>query len=239
MLDKLQSPCINSKLKAMFAKRLSNEDLEELLRQNNLKSAVNILKTKIKDLNEISENIDRIELEQALDNIYIYDIKKIYKYLSEDEKYMFNKFIMKYEIECIKNVYRNLNPATRRHDLIEIENWTKNIFVDLSGITKVENIEQFLEILKNKKYFKYIKEELENEDKENILKVFSLESKLDKYYFKTMYEIAKSDKNLLDIIGQQIDLLNILWIYRTKKYYKLDYIQTKKKLFDVAYKIKK
>lgn len=41
------------------------------------------------------------------------------------------------------------------------------------------------------------------------------------------------------MFGIQIDLLNIIWIYRAKKYYSLDEEQLRKIIIDVTYKLSK
>ena len=45
-ISAIKYPSINAKLKGMYAKRLKNDDLQDLAKQNNLKSAVAILKNK-------------------------------------------------------------------------------------------------------------------------------------------------------------------------------------------------
>ena len=59
----------------------------------------------------------------------------------------------------------------------------------------------------------------QNNDKIN---VFEIENEIDKKYFENLYDKVKSNKNLKKIIGSEIDLLNIEWIIRVKKYYNFD-----------------
>ena len=49
-ISAIKYPSINAKLKGMYAKRLKDDDLQDLAKQNNLKSAVAILKNKSSSL---------------------------------------------------------------------------------------------------------------------------------------------------------------------------------------------
>ena len=56
------------------------------------------------------------------------------------------------------------------------------------------------------------------------LRLFDYEIALDLFYFKTLWKVKdtfnKKDREVLThTYGRQIDMLNIMWIYRTKKYY--------------------
>ena len=80
------NPSINAKLKAMYSKKLKKEDLEDLMKQNHIKDAIILLKSKIDNLEDLSNEAKRLELENALDNIIIMDIKKINQYLRGNNK---------------------------------------------------------------------------------------------------------------------------------------------------------
>lgn len=51
-----------------------------------------------------------------------------------------------------------------------------------------------------------------------------LENSIYKEYFTNLYKECKKIKNkpLIDLVGKQIDLLNILWAFRAQKYYHID-----------------
>ena len=47
-------PALNSKMKCMYANNLSQEELEEMQRQSNLKEAINFIKLKFPSLENIN-----------------------------------------------------------------------------------------------------------------------------------------------------------------------------------------
>ena len=233
MTNKLKYPALNAKMKGMYANHLNNEELEELLRQTSLKEAIYFLKTKFPSLENLSEDTHRKELEQELNNLFIVDIIKLCKYLNKDEIKIFMQFLSKYEINCVKNVFRNVTTnRDAKINLKNIDNWTGKMFSSINGINQVEEEKEFLEIIKSEEYysvFKKYEENIENAPLEEI------EVQLDKFYFQEIYKLSKKvNKEFQDMIGTEIDLLNIIWIYRAKKYF----YYSEKEILDIIIPIK-
>lgn len=233
MTNKLKYPALNAKMKGMYANHLNSEELEELLRQNTIKDAIYFLKSKFPSLENLDENTHRKELEQELNNLFIIDILKLCKYLNKEEIEIFMQFVSKYEINCVKNVFRNV--TTNRNakiNLRNIDNWTTKMFSSIDGINDVTEETEFLEIIKSEKYysiFKKYEDVIENAPLEKI------EVELDKFYFQEIYKLSKKvNKEFQNMIGTEIDLLNIIWIYRAKKYFNY----TEREILDITIPVK-
>ncbi len=234
-ISAIKYPSINAKLKGMYAKRLKNDDLQDLAKQNNLKSAVAILKNKSSSLNVLSEDADREQIEKVLNGEIIYDIEKIVKYLDKNDTQIFNLLISKYEIRCIKRAIKLLYSKNEYDENIKI--WTNTIFTDLKGLESIKSIDEFLKIINNTKYKKILKKYFENKNTE--YSIFEIENELDKMYLKSIYNSAGNNKNLKKMIGAKIDFTNILWIYRMKKYYNFSENKIEKSIIDINYALKK
>lgn len=234
-ISAIKYPSINAKLKGMYAKRLKNDDLQDLAKQNNLKSAVAILKNKSSSLKVLSEDADREEIEKVLNGEIIYDIEKIVKYLDKNDTQIFNLLISKYEIRCIKRAIKLLYSKNEYDENIKI--WTNTIFTDLKGLESIKSIDEFLKIINNTKYKKILKKYFVNKDTE--YSIFEIENELDKMYLKSIYNSAGNNKNLKKMIGAKIDFTNILWIYRMKKYYNFSEDKIEKSIIDINYALKK
>ena len=234
-ISAIKYPSINAKLKGMYAKRLKNDDLQDLAKQNNLKSAVAILKNKSSSLNVLSEDADREQIEKVLNGEIIYDIEKIVKYLDKNDTQIFNLLISKYEIRCIKRAIKLLYSKNEYDENIKI--WTNTIFTDLKGLESIKSIDEFFKIINNTKYKKILKKYFVNKDTE--YSIFEIENELDKMYLKSIYNSAGNNKNLKKMIGAKIDFTNILWIYRMKKYYNFSKDKIEKSIIDINYAIKK
>jgi V/A-type H+-transporting ATPase subunit C len=222
----------------MYANNLSQEELEEMQRQSNIKEAINFIKLKFPSLENINENMHRKELEQEINNLFIYEILKLVRYLTKTEKEILMQFLSKYEINCVKNVFRNV--TTNRDSKVylkNIDNWTTKIFKNINGINQITEETEFLELIKSEDYYKVFSEY--EEVIENV-PLDEIEVKLDKYYFEKIYKLAKKvNRNLLFLIGTEIDLLNVIWIYRAKKYFGYSPEETKEILIPINYKISK
>ena len=234
-ISAIKYPSINAKLKGMYSKRLKNDDLQDLAKQNNLKSAVAILKNKSSSLNVLSEDADREQIEKVLNGEIIYDIEKIVKYLDKNDTQIFNLLISKYEIRCIKKAIKLLYSKNEYDENIKI--WTNTIFTDLKGLESIKSIDEFLKIINNTKYKKILKKYFENKNTE--YSIFERENELDKMYLKSIYNSAGNNKNLKKMIGAKIDFTNILWIYRMKKYYNFSEDKIEKSIIDINYALKK
>ena len=234
-ISAIKYPSINAKLKGMYSKRLKNDDLQDLAKQNNLKSAVAILKNKSSSLNVLSEDADRKQIEKVLNGEIIYDIEKIVKYLDKNDTQIFNLLISKYEIRCIKRAIKLLYSKNEYDENIKI--WTNTIFTDLKGLESIKSIDEFLKIINNTKYKKILKKYFENKNTE--YSIFEIENELDKMYLKSIYNSAGNNKNLKKMIGAKIDFTNILWIYRMKKYYNFSEDKIEKSIIDINYALKK
>lgn len=234
-ISAIKYPSINAKLKGMYSKRLKNDDLQDLAKQNNLKSAVAILKNKSSSLNVLSEDADREQIEKVLNGEIIYDIEKIVKYLDKNDTQIFNLLISKYEIRCIKRAIKLLYSKNEYDENIKI--WTNTIFTDLKGLESIKSIDEFLKIINNTKYKKILKKYFENKNTE--YSIFEIENELDKMYLKSIYNSAGNNKNLKKMIGAKIDFTNILWIYRMKKYYNFSEDKIEKSIIDINYALKK
>ena len=203
-ISAIKYPSINAKLKGMYAKRLKDDDLQDLAKQNNLKSAVAILKNKSSSLNVLSEDADREQIEKVLNGEIIYDIEKIVKYLDKNDTQIFNLLISKYEIRCIKKAIKLLYSKNEYDENIKI--WTNTIFTDLKGLESIKSIDEFFKIINNTKYKKILKKYFENKDTE--YSIFEIENELDKMYLKSIYNSAGNNKNLKKMIGAKIDFTN-------------------------------
>ena len=238
MINKLKYPALNAKMKGMSASHLTKEELEELLRQNSLKDAIYFLKSKFPSLENIDEKTHRKELEQELNNLFILDILKLYKYLNKYEIDIFIQFLSKYELICVKNVFRNvITNRDAKINLKNIDNWTTKIFKSINGINQVIEETEFLEIIKSEKYYKVFKQ---YEDKIENIPLEEIEVELDKFYFKEIYKLSKKVNNEFEnIIGTEIDLLNIVWIYRSKKYFNYSEQEILDIIIPINYKLNK
>ena len=204
----ITSPSLNAKLKAMYSQKLKYTDLEDLTKQTSISEAIILLKSKLHDLDKLSNTARRIELENSLDTIIINDMKKIIKYLNGTNKEIFEHYILKYKINAIIKIYDNLFISNIPPSPNE---WVEELFNELKVLYTATTIDDFIEKIDDKN----IRNIFYNNTTD-----FERENALNKYYFESFLKLIKGEnKNIESLLKTQIDLLNILWTYRTKKYY--------------------
>lgn len=232
----IKYPNINAKLKAMYANRLTKENIEDMIKQNSIKNVVLLLKSKSDIFKNSDENIDRLEIEKLLDESLINDILKIKKLLNKEDNKLFDLFLRQYEIKCVKSILRKLYSEDKTNDIIvdNVKMWTNNLFREIKGIETIENFDNFFKAIERMEHYNFIKK-YQNQE---IVNIFEIENEIDKLYFEELYDSVKFNKNLKDIVGSEIDLLNIEWIIRIKKFYNFDTQRLLNMLINRYYKIK-
>ena len=237
-VSSIKYPSIHAKLSGMYASKLKKKDLEELLKQNSTKQAIVLLKSLNDSFKDLEDNSRRINLKILLDDIFIEDVKKIYRLLDKYDKPVFFKFLSIYEIKCLKSVFRKLSSNSVLNEKTnEVENWSQKLFRNIKGLENVKDYNEFLEIVKLTQYAKIFKKYEKNIEQINI---FEIENELDKFYFENVLVISKKyNNNLEDMIGKMVDLNNIIWIYRVKKYYNFSTEDARNVTIHQSYKLKK
>ena len=145
-------------------------------------------------------------------------------------------FLLQYEIKCVKSIFRKLFSDDKTDDIIvqNVKMWTNALFNDIRGIETVQNFYEFFGAIKRMKYNKILKKYQKQEN----INVFEVENEIDKLYFETLYDTVKNEVNSKKIIGSEIDLLNVLWIFRIKKYYNFESEKINQILIKRYYKLK-
>lgn len=228
MVSNVNYEVINSKCHSILGRRLSIEDYKKLLAMKTVKEIAQYIKSNtdygryftIEDIN----SIHRDYIERELNRVLIYYIDKFDNYFSGEYRDFFMTFYLRYEIYDLKKVARMIYVDgaidTKSKNLIFVD-YYKNI--DVSKVTKVKSMSELIETLSGTVYYPYLKNILEF-DRSEIL--FRFEMALDKAYFvlllKKIKKLSDKDKKaFLDIFAPYIDMMNIQWIYRGKKFYNL------------------
>lgn len=221
MINSLKYPSLVAKLKGMKAKNLTKTDIEDLLKQNNLVSVNNILKQKNYHLSGLEDNFDRIKIENELNKILIDDIEKIYKYLSSKDKEKLRIYVSEYEIDILIRILKKIKLSKIEDSEIQnIELWTERIFKELKGITRINTINEFLQYADKTDFKELLEENLKDKNIKDV-DLFMLEMKLDILYFENVFKNIK-DASSSKLIKDKIELTNIIWIYRMKKFYNME-----------------
>lgn len=231
MSNVIQYAGVNAKVKAMLGKMLSDADYEKLINKRAVQDIFDYLynHTTYKDyLSQLAgKEIHRRPFELILKKSFINDYEKIYRYLTGNIRHFFKFLFAKFEIEDIKMLLRTIlvehDEDYLRENLLYLGVYTDIPVSRLTGITTYQDL---LDVFRNTSYYATLKRFEERYKQDNNL--FPVEMTLDFNYFTELAKLAEKlsrDDYIIikDLLGTQVDLINIHWIYRIKKFYNLSY----------------
>ena len=239
---------LSTKIKAMKSKMLSVDDFVNLSEQNNISGIVAYLKKTecYGDVlaNENENSIRRHRLELLIRTSLYKDYDKIYKFSHEQQKAYLKAYFVKYIVRIIKKAIRKCYRTGNDNfeiGTIDFEIFNKKSGIDAGALFEAENIEAIIAALDKTPYSNLLKMVYQKGD----ASLFDYETVLDIYFFSHLWKTCKKalDKKDLAIIqknyGETIDMLNIIWLYRAKKYYDLSPAGLYSLVIPIHYKIKK
>lgn len=216
---------INTKIRVLKSRLLKDQDYLNLIGKNSVSEQVIYLKdnTVYRDiLCDILNFADIQQVELDLERYTISQFEKILRYFSDDYERFFRTLMLRYEVEDLKIYLRAVGrdeEIARKVCFINDNHYS----FDCNKLITSSNIHELIENLKGTIFYDVLKP-YQNEEDAKI--IFYMEMNLDRLYFKELKDqslnLGYLDKKIFeDILGENVDLLNIEWIYRGLKFYNL------------------
>lgn len=246
MTSALSYSGINTKVRAMNAWLISKEDYTQIININTVSDFIAFLK-KHPGYRELFQKYDervvhRGEAEQAFINGLYLDYASIYRFANVEQRRDLKLIFFRYEINVLKACIRLIQSNSSAYDLsIFHPFFHKHSRINIDTLSASRSMEDYIQNLKGTEYFLL----LSKISNKSGLTSFDYEMALDVYYFTKSWrlkdKILKSDsrKAFTLRIGTEIDLLNIIWIYRSKKTYDMGASDIFTYLIPVNYKLTK
>lgn len=245
---------INAKASAMLGKLLTTEDYKKILSLKNPSEIAGYLKnnTAYKELfnGMDTSKMHRDEIEVVLKEGLVKCTDRIMHYFNGQHKEFFKCFYIKHEIVDLKTaarlIYIDKDFKDLRSNLVFAGKYK---YIDMDKVVQASNINQLVEALKGTIYYPFLKNTTDENANSSL---YRIEMSLDRAFFTILEQAAaklpKEDKMIIEeLIGSYVDMLNLRWIYRGKKYYNLSneevfnysiingYVFNYKKLKDFCY----
>lgn len=220
---------IVTKIRAMESKLLTDQDFETIAGLKSVPEVIEYLKEKPAYTDYLSQmnislyhrgNVEKI-LRQSLYN----DYTKLFRFAGMQQKKFLKLYWKQHEVMLINYCLRIVfNHYEKPFDL----DYSKEIFdrysqISIDRLITSRNIEELVDNLKDTEYYAPLKKIRDSEAGS----LFDYDLALDLYYFSTLWKKEKrllkgKEKELFTRdCGTKMDLLNLQWIYRAKKYYHL------------------
>lgn len=241
----LQYSGIVTKLRAMEAKLLKPENFEEIAALHNVPEVVSYLKENsfytyvLDDLDE--SRLHRGDIEKVLIGQLYYDYAKIYRFCGLEQRRFLELYVKRYEIDlinyCLRIVINHYaEPFDLNYKKAFFDNYTQ---ISIDKLITSRTTDELIENLKGTEYYGPLKKLKDSPS----VTLFDYDLTLNQYYFTTMWKKRKKllKKKELELYtrdcGSKIDLLNLQWIYRAKKYYNMKSADIYSLLVPIQYKI--
>lgn len=218
---------ITVKIRAMQAKLLKDGDYEQIASMRSVPEVTEFLKEKPayeKYLEEMDNTLyHRGNVEKILYQSLFDDYSRIFRFGGPQQKQFLKTYWKRYEVDVINYCLRIVfNHYQIPFDLdYKKEYFDRYSQISIDELVASKNVEELVDNLAGTEYYEPLKKIREMET----ATLFDYDMALELYYFTTLW---KRQKRLLKgkelklyarDCGTKIDLLNLQWVYRAKKYY--------------------
>jgi len=228
MLKEIKYSALSGKSRAMYGKLLSKFDYNALIQKKRVSEILAYLKYNTHYstiLAEVDENnVHRVDLENALKKDIMTDYSKFRKFAVGQLKEFINVYFRKIEIESLKLILRAFEAGHVEYSVLEksLMFLTGNDTLDIPKLALSRDLEEFLSRLYGTCYYELLKPFIYDSGE---MRLFNMEMTLDLYYIRSLKTAFgklpdKADRDIVkEMMETEADILNILWIYRSKYFY--------------------
>lgn len=240
---------ITTKVRAMESHLISVSQFREMANLEDVRSAAEYLRQQpayadiFTDLDDTK--LHRRYIEQLLTLSKYRDFTKLYRFSNLSQRKFLDLYFMHYEIDIIKKCLRNVMSRQKIDlDLSMFRDFfDKHSDIDLVSLAQADNLQELIAGLEGSIYYKLLTE-TGDAMQDGTSTLFDYELKMDLLYFKTIWKakeklLSKKELKILNqCFGCHLDMLNVQWIYRSKKYYSLPTADIYALLIPVQYRLK-
>lgn len=227
------SAALITKAKSMVGKRFMDDHYEELLHKQNVGEIAGYLKHEASyhvALKDVRENyIHRGQLESILRRDLLRKVLLLFHYVQGEEKAFYALYLQQKELDLLLSQIRNIIAQNFEEGIPEIDMFLREyISFDLVALSGCKNYKEVLDVMKKSIYFDTLKRFQIKDVDERKLDYTAIENAVYQLYYKTVYQTimrtyrGKTRRELLYFMDQQVELYNIVKIYRLKHFFEVN-----------------
>ena len=236
-----------TKVRAMCGKLLKDEDFDQIGSLDSVPAVIAWLKRKpsyAQILGKEDENsLHRGQAEGLIMQSLLSDFRKLYRFSNLEQRAFLDGYFRRFEINCLKMLIRSLvSGRDTLSDLSEYEEiFSRHSAFPLGQAAAAQTMEGLISALQMTPYGNVLRRVSQSSSR----RLFDYEFALDMFLFRNQWKRAKKDlkkedrETILQSVGTQIDVLNLQWIYRAKKYYNMEATEIYAIIIPVHYRLKK
>lgn len=237
---------IITKTRAMQKNVIPKADYEKIANMDTTSDLINYLRNNpsYTDIlrNRDEHGLHRAQAEQILADSMHLDFAKLYRFANQGQRKVLSLVFFRFEVSILKSCLRNVYSSDTTYDLLLFEPFfAKHSDLKVKELAASQSIDEFISHLVGTQYHELFKKLQAT----NHITLQDYEVQLDIYYFKKIWKLkdhimsGANLKAVTKIYGTQIDLLNLLWIYRSKKYYDVETGKILASIIPINYKLTK
>lgn len=241
----LQYSGLVTKTKAMSGHLLSKEEILQLTEYETVNEFISFLRESdgYAAIYQSHEEIQhRAQVEAVIHDSLYADYGRLYQFADAATKKGLEILFFRYEVNVLKSC---LEHASRGGDdtrlgYLELL-FDRHASYDTAAITQAGSLSELQQALKGTKYEKLVGRFLENES----MSFADWTTQLDIFYYCTAWQMRKkiADKAMKEIftriLGTEIDWQNIMWMYRSKRFFDRKPTDIYANMIPVHYRLKK
>lgn len=236
---------MSTKIRAMKSRLITAEGYYYIASMQSVAELAAYLKTipsYAKALGNVNKaNIHRGDIEKLLQLSLYDDYAKIVVFANPKQRSFLKIYFLRYEIQIIKVFLRLIfdhRDISFDTSLIP-EQFKHQTNVNLTALAACKTLDEFFETIRGSDFYKLLNPLRDLPS----IGPFDYELALDIYYYKCLWrlknKILKKDewKQITRIYGTEMDMLNIIFIYRSKKFYQVEPSLIYSNLIPIHYKL--
>jgi V/A-type H+-transporting ATPase subunit C len=246
-MGKLQEfGAVSTKVRAMQSRLLGEEDYRKMAGEKTFAGALGVLAEYPAYQNAIHEippdRADRMSIEEAIRKSEYADFLKLYRFSGIREKAFLRLYASRYEAQVLKRCLRH---AVSGEEILARISCPESVFAiasktDLDRLIAARTPEEFLDAADGSPCgpaFRKLRAE-------GNTRIADYESAVDLTRFRLLWDsrkngLVKEDAAILrEIIGSEIDIQNIIWILRMRKYYSMGPEEIRGRLIPIHWKLR-
>lgn len=237
---------ITTKIKAMESNLITAREYTLIANLQSVPDLINFLK-KHPGYSHMFANLDeyslhRGQIERIIMNAEYHEYAKIYRFASPNQRKILDFIFFRFEVNVLKGCLLRAFNQDEIYNLAGFkEFFLEHSSLNLDKLIASSSIDELISNLKGTQYYSLFC----TLQSSNHRTLFDYEMQLDIYYYTTIWKRkskllkGRDLKYVTDCIGKQVDLLNIQWIYRSKKFYNIDASSILSVIIPIRYKLSK
>ena len=239
---------LSTKIRAMQSRLVTDEQLEEIVQLPNVPQVTAYLKRtpEYQDIwGGLDENtLHRGQVEKLLKKSIFQNFSRLYHFANQEQRTFLSLYSKRYEIRVLKEIMTNLfdHRDTDPVDLSPYRDFFRHHSrLDIDRLTACTNMDEFIAALKGNDFFIPLSQVNERGN----ATLFDFGMALDLSYFSQIWNVRKklfkgNDlKQITKAYGEKFDMLNLQFIFRSKRYFSMAPADIYALLIPMNYKLKK